>query len=126
MVAASAECYRHSETEPMLTQVDTLCHPGYTSGMAGRTTMNVSLTPELERLVTEKVASGRYQSASEVFREALRLLEEQDRLREMRLEEVRRQIAIGLEQARRGDLVDGEQVFERLQERARGRRKEAQ
>jgi antitoxin ParD1/3/4 len=40
--------------------------------------MNVSLTPELEQLVTEKVESGRYTSASEVIREALRLLEEHD------------------------------------------------
>lgn len=37
--------------------------------------MNVSLTPELEALINEKVASGRYTSASEVVREALRLME---------------------------------------------------
>jgi antitoxin ParD1/3/4 len=43
--------------------------------------MNISVPPELERLVTEKVASGRYSSASEVVGEALRLLEERDRLR---------------------------------------------
>ncbi len=91
--------------------------------VASRITMNVSLTPELEQLVTAKVASGRYQSASEVFREALRLLEDQDRLREMRLEEVRKQIAAGLEQAKRGELVDGEQVFEKLEERAGDRKK---
>ena len=40
--------------------------------------MNVSLTPELERLVNEKVESGLYQTASEVVREALRLLKERD------------------------------------------------
>jgi antitoxin ParD1/3/4 len=40
--------------------------------------MNVSLTPELERLVQEKVASGLYQTASEVVREGLRLLKERD------------------------------------------------
>ncbi len=83
--------------------------------------MNVSLTPELERLVAAKVASGRYQSASEVFREALRLLEEQDRLREMRLEGVKNQIATGLDQARRGELVDGENVFDKLEKRRRRR-----
>jgi len=77
--------------------------------------MNVSLTPELEQLVAGKVASGRYQSASEVFREALRLLEEEDRLREMRLEEARKQIAVGLEAARRGDLHDGEAFFRELE-----------
>jgi antitoxin ParD1/3/4 len=40
--------------------------------------MNVSLTPELEKLVQEKVASGLYQTASEVIREGLRLLKERD------------------------------------------------
>ena len=40
--------------------------------------MNVSLTPELEALVNEKVRSGLYQTASEVVREALRLLKSRD------------------------------------------------
>ena len=55
--------------------------------------MNVSLTPELEKIVAERVTSGRYASASEVIREALRLLEERDQLNQLR-EEVR----LGLEQ----------------------------
>ncbi|MCK4343386.1 MAG: type II toxin-antitoxin system ParD family antitoxin [Phycisphaerae bacterium] len=65
--------------------------------------MNVSLTPTLEELVSRKVASGLYNSASEVIREALRLLEERDRLRELRLEELRKKIAVGIEQAERGE-----------------------
>ncbi len=83
--------------------------------------MNVSLTPELEALVQAKVAGGRYQSASEVFREALRLLEERDRLREAQLEQLRGRIAVGLDQARRGELLDGEQVFAELETRRRDR-----
>jgi antitoxin ParD1/3/4 len=59
-------------------------------------TMNINLTPQLERLVREKVSSGRYTSASEVVREALRLMEEQDRLRAMKLEQLRRDIREGL------------------------------
>jgi antitoxin ParD1/3/4 len=47
--------------------------------MATRKTRNVSLTPELERSVAERVASGRYRSASEVVRAALRLLEKEER-----------------------------------------------
>ena len=43
--------------------------------------MNVSFTPELENLVNDKVKSGLYNSASEVVREALRLLKEQDALK---------------------------------------------
>lgn len=73
--------------------------------------MNVSLTPELERLVQEKVASGLYNSASEVVREALRLMQERDELRRFRLEELRREIAIGIAEADRGELLDGEQVM---------------
>ena len=54
--------------------------------------MNISLTPELEQMVDDKVKSGRYASASEVIREGLRLLEEQEQLKQQRLSEVRRKI----------------------------------
>jgi antitoxin ParD1/3/4 len=65
--------------------------------MRGASAMNVSLTPQLEDLVKKKVASGLYGSASEVMREALRLLDERDRLHAMRLEELRGEIQKGLE-----------------------------
>lgn len=64
--------------------------------------MNVSLTPRLEKLVIKKVASGLYHSASEVVREGLRLLEEHDEVRQQRLKELRHEIALGLEEARKG------------------------
>ena len=54
--------------------------------MKTRKTRNVSLTPELEALVDSKVASGRYRSASEVVRAALRLLDERERRMERRLQ----------------------------------------
>jgi len=65
--------------------------------------MNVSLTPELETLVHDKVESGLYTSASEVVREALRLLRERDQIQQQRLAELKREIAIGLEQLDRGE-----------------------
>ena len=58
--------------------------------------MNISLTPQLEEMVKTKVASGLYGSASEVLREALRLLEERDRIHAMRIEELRAEIKKGL------------------------------
>jgi antitoxin ParD1/3/4 len=65
--------------------------------------MNVSLTPELEEMVSQKVESGLYTSASEVIREGLRLLKEQDELKRMRQEELRREVLKGYEQAQRGE-----------------------
>jgi len=59
--------------------------------------MNVNLTPELETLVRRKVASGMYTSASEVVREALRLMEEQDQMRALRLDQLRQDVRKGLE-----------------------------
>jgi antitoxin ParD1/3/4 len=85
--------------------------------MSSRVTMNVSLTPELERFVESRVASGRYQSASEVVRDGLRLLEERETSRQVALDEVRRKIAVGLEQAERGELFDGEEVFREILEK---------
>lgn len=55
-----------------------------------RTAMNVSLSPELERFVIQKVESGLYSSNSEVVREALRLLRRRDRARLRRLEALER------------------------------------
>jgi antitoxin ParD1/3/4 len=59
--------------------------------------MNVSLTPQLESLVKQKVDSGLYNSASEVIREALRLLEEYEDNRARRLSILRKSIQDGLE-----------------------------
>lgn len=67
--------------------------------------MNVSLTPELEKMVGEKVKSGLYNSASEVVRQSLRLLKEQDELKAHRLEELRREVQAGLAQLEAGETV---------------------
>lgn len=60
--------------------------------------MNVSLTPQLEALVDEKVRSGRYVSASEVVREALRLLDQRDRLDAEQMRQLRDDVRRGLDQ----------------------------
>jgi antitoxin ParD1/3/4 len=92
------------------------------AAMSARTTLNVSLTPDLGEFVTAKVASGRYRSASEVVREGLRLLEEQDRLREAALAEVRRKIEAGLASLDRGKGLSGDEVFGALEARLASRR----
>ena len=85
--------------------------------------MNVSLTPELERLVNEKVESGLYQTASEVVREALRLLKERDQARE----HLRADVQAGFDQLARAegrayDTVSGRQLAERIKSRGRAAR----
>lgn len=64
--------------------------------------MHVSLTPQLEELVRSKVASGLYNNASEVVREALRVLDEHERAR---FEALRAAITIGYAQAERGEVA---------------------
>ena len=76
--------------------------------------MNVSLTPELERRIAEKVESGLYTTASEVVREGLRLLFQQELRREERLARLRADIAVGVEQLDRGEGIPGDQVYAEL------------
>ena len=83
--------------------------------------MNVSLTPQLEELVQKKVESGRYHSASEVIREALRLLEEKDQLKQARLDELRKDIAAGIDQLDHETIPFDEAAIKRI--KANGRRK---
>lgn len=64
--------------------------------------MNISLTPELEEMVQQQVRSGQYSSASEVIRDALRLFRERELLRQIRLEELRKEIDKGLKDIEEG------------------------
>lgn len=77
--------------------------------------MQVSLPPQLEAYVAAKVASGYYGDADEVIREALRFMETHEEwLQEIKLEKLRREIQVGLDQLDRGESVDGPQFFEAL------------
>ena len=76
--------------------------------------MPIQLTPEFEQLIENKVKSGPYKSASEVIAEALRLLEQRDRIFADTNDKVRTQIEQGWQSAQRGELVDGDEVFDRI------------
>mgnify|MGYP001281049172 FL=1 len=80
--------------------------------------MNVSLTPELEQLVNQKVSSGLYQTASEVVREGLRLLIERDQ----RTESLRRDMRAGFAAVARGEYTDYDgTTIQRLADRVKSR-----
>jgi len=85
--------------------------------------MNVSLTPELDKFVAGKVQSGRYTSASEVVREALRLLEERDRARSAELAALDREIGKRLADLDAVEYVDPETVRGRIERKSRERRR---
>ena len=88
-----------------------------------RITLNVSLTPELDAFLRNEVASGRYKTPNEVVHDALRLLERQEREREEALAGLKDKLARGAEQAERGELLDGNQVFDEFRELIAERRR---
>jgi antitoxin ParD1/3/4 len=81
-------------------------------------TLNVNLTPKLEDMVRQKVAGGLYNNASEVVRDALRLMEARDRLQDAQLEALRQDIITGLESGPAEEL-DVEDIKRRGRERLR-------
>jgi antitoxin ParD1/3/4 len=85
--------------------------------------MNVSLTPELDRYVAGKVESGRYTSASEVVREALRLLEERDQVRSTQIAAFNQEIGARLASLDRGESVEPGIARKRVEQKSRERRR---
>lgn len=83
--------------------------------------MDISLTSQLEKVVKEKVASGLYNSASEVVGEALRLLDDHDRLQQIKLERLRNDVQEGLDSGESSPLD-----IEAIKAEARKRRRLAQ
>lgn len=62
--------------------------------------MTITLTPEMEHLIQNKVQSGLFGSPADVVYEGLRLLEQE----ETRFEELKREIAVGIQQAENGQV----------------------
>ncbi len=85
--------------------------------------MNVNLGSKFDQFVTELVRSGLYQSQSEVLREGLRLLKEREDLKESRLAGLRKAIALGMEQADRGEFRDGPEAFAQIRRKSVRRRR---
>lgn len=79
--------------------------------------MNVSLTPELEQVISSKVKNGFYTSASEVVREALRLLQQRDETQEAKLSALRIEIQKGISELEAGHYRNGDEVMSDIGER---------
>ncbi len=79
--------------------------------------MNVNLGPTLDEFVANLLKTGLYQSQSEVLREALRLLKQREEWKSVRLAELKKEIALGIHQADRGEFVDGPKAFAEIRKR---------
>jgi antitoxin ParD1/3/4 len=85
--------------------------------------VQIALRPEQEKYVLEKIDQGVYASPDELFALAFKLLEEyelkkrEDKLKQQEIEQVRQKVFAGMEDIRQGRVVNGEVVFEQLEER---------
>lgn len=86
--------------------------------------MNVSLTPELENVIAEKVDAGMYSSASEVVREGLRLLQQRDEMYETKLAALKGDIRVGLDSIDAGRYRDGGTVMNEIKRRLLERKRQ--
>ena len=84
-------------------------------------TRNIALTPHFDHFVQSKVESGRYQSASEVIRDGLRLLEARESQRLRTLLDVQNEIEVGWQQSERGAVVNGSAVFAEIRKLSRAK-----
>ena len=87
--------------------------------------MNVNLGPTFDKFVGKLLASGLYQSQSEILREGLRLLKEREDVKSIRLQEFRKELAIGIKQADNGQFVDGEKAFQKIRRKSEEQKRQA-
>lgn len=80
--------------------------------------MNVNLGSTFDQFVADLLKTGHYQSQSEILREGLRLLKDREDLKQLRLAELRKEIAIGIASADRGEFVDGPTAFAEIRARS--------
>ncbi len=73
--------------------------------------MNISLTPTLEKYVQDKVASGLYNSVSEVIREALRMMASKEKISQERIVQLNKEIEEGWDDT---VILDGHTAMEKL------------
>ena len=78
--------------------------------------MQIAVKPDQEKYILEKLQEGKYKSIDELLSIAFQLLEQHDE-KEKQLIELRIKIAEGTEQLRQGEVIEGELVFQQLQEK---------
>lgn len=97
-----------------ITIISIICYTLLYPIMQSDKVMNISLTPELEKFVQDKVVSGMYTSASEVIRESLRLLHTYEDMQAHRFNQLNQEIDIGMQQLKSGKKILAKDSYNRL------------
>ena len=88
--------------------------------------MDITLLPELEQFIQEKITSGQYQSVNEAINAGLKLLMERELIYQGRFDQLRQEIMVGIEASERGEVVDSETVFNSIGQKLKQRRHQAE
>lgn len=88
--------------------------------------MDITLPPEIEQFIQEKITSGQYQSVNEAVNAGLKLLMERELIYQGRFIELRQEIMVGIEASERGEVVDSETVFNSIGQKLEQRRHQAE
>lgn len=87
--------------------------------------MDITLQPELEQFVREKITSGQYQSVNEAVNAGLKILMERELIYQGRFDQLRQEIMVGIEASEKGEVVDSETVFNSIRQKLEQRRHQA-
>ena len=87
--------------------------------------MEITLTPEQEQFIKEKITNGQYESVDEAVNAGLKLLMEQELIYQGRFAELRQEIMVGIEASQIGKVVDSDTVFSSIQEKLEQHRHQA-
>lgn len=87
--------------------------------------MEIQLKPELEQFLQEKLASGVYQTLDEAINQGVELLKRQEEVYQGRFDELQQEIMIGVRASQRGEVIDGDVLFEQLKNKLESRRNQA-
>lgn len=88
--------------------------------------MDITLQPELEQFIQDKITSGQYKSVNEAVNAGLKLLMEQELIYQGRFDQLRQEIMVGIEASEKGEVVDSETVFNSIQQKLEQHRHQAE
>lgn len=84
--------------------------------------MDISIKPELEQFLRDKIATGQYKTIDEAINQGIELLKKREEIYRGRFEELQREIMLGVAASEQGQVIEGEVLFERLKRKLEQRR----